>query len=98
MVVVIKDSNECPFRSPGHADGDSSCSALEKSKRRSLSCGTELAAVCVLANTLVFPRLTDFVRITPELDGVSFEKFPTSDGWKVNYSVDMWPSNSLHRK
>ena len=86
------------FLSPEFAAGDSTCLAQAGSEQRSQHCDTELGALCVLPSPLTFPSLADFVQITPELDGVSFEKFQTSSGWKVDYSVDMWPSNSLHRK
>lgn len=97
-IIFVKINDSKSFLSPEHAAGDSACLAQAGSELRSQHCDTELGALCVLTSPLTFPSLADFVRITPELDGVSFEKFQTSAGWKVDYSVDMWPSNSLHRK
>ena len=80
---------------------EESCQSLDVSEGRpSLrieNCARNLAAVCYRAANLTFPPLTQFVRISAEQDGVMFERSAPVQGWKVDYKVDVWPSNSLRR-
>ena len=87
----------------GPSSANGTCKSLTVSVTGELeetlqSCGTQLSAVCHRTNVPTFPSLADFVRIQTEQDGIRFEKFLDVPGWKVDYKVDMWPGNSLHRK
>ena len=87
----------------GPSSANDTCKSLTVSATGELeetlqSCGTKLSAVCHRTNVPTFPSLADFVQIQTEQDGIRFEKFLDVPGWKVDYKVDMWPGNSLHRK
>ena len=84
------------------AGADNSCTSLDVSEdapaTRYENCDREYPAICYRPNNLTFPQMTEFVQITPEKDGILFERSSKVVGWKVDYKVDMWPSNSLNRK
>ena len=64
------------------------------------SCSTNLSAICHLDQTrhLIFPDPEEYVRIIPEFDAIRFEKVENVAGWRLNFSIDIWPSNNLSRK
>ena len=66
----------------------------------SADCGSSLPAVCYkdLGDSLVFPEPEDFIRILSEREMVEFQPCVESLGWRVNFTIDMWPSSSLSRK
>ena len=51
-----------------------------------------------LGDSLVFPEPEDFIRILSEREMVEFQPCAESLGWRVNFTIDMWPSWSLSRK
>ena len=94
--IISVEYNSISPRYPGYsAHNTSSCVAASVSPpaRAREPCAAQLPAICVAANPVTFPRLAEFVRVRPEQDRVSFQTFPNEAGWRVDYSVDMWPSN-----
>ena len=63
-------------------------------------CRTSLSALCYLdlTNNIVFPDPADFVRILSEEEMVEFQPCVEAPGWRVNFTIDLWPSSSLSRK
>ena len=59
-----------------------------------------MSAICQLDQTskLIFPDPQKFVRIIPEFDAIRFEKVEDVAGWRLNFSIDMWPTNNQSRK
>ena len=63
-------------------------------------CRASLPALCYLdlTNNIVFPDPADFVRILSEEEMVEFQPCVEAPGWRVNFTIDLWPSSSLSRK
>ena len=50
------------------------------------------------SSRLIFPDPEKYVRIITEFDAIRFEKVENVAGWRLNFSVDIWPSEDLSRK
>ena len=63
-------------------------------------CKAKQPAVCYkdLASSLTVPEPADFVKILSQRDMVEFLPCLEAPGWRVNFTIDMWPSSSLSRK